>query len=273
MLLKEYYKQLISDKTAVIATNVYNYETLRGIISAAQQTQSKVILQLSKSSLEYLGIKTAVGMCSAALKESGVDGWIHLDHGDSIELVETCLDAGFDSIMIDGSELEFEENVRLTKKAKEIASKYKVPVEAELGFVAKLGQSISRNQLGFTKPEEAKLFVELTNVDSLAVSIGSAHGFYKEKPNLDFIRLAEIRAILPKTPLVLHGSSGIKHSDLKKVISHGINKINVATEFKNIFMNSIRIEVSKNDEIDLRKIFPPAIKAVKELAITKFELT
>ena len=260
------------ERTALIAANFYNLETLKGLLIAANQLDSPIILQLSKSSIDYMGLNTAVALAKAALKEYKVEGWLHLDHGNSFELVKECLEAGFDSVMIDGSELSFEENVNLVQRVVEIAKNYNVPVEAELGYIAKLGQDHDTGDK-FTKSEEAKLFVELTQVDSLAIAIGTAHGFYKEVPKLDFERLVEIKKVLPSTALVLHGSSGIPHSDLKKAIKLGINKINVATEFKDIFMKSLKGILNSSDDIDIRKTFPGAIEKITALAKTKLLLT
>lgn len=260
------------DRTALIAANFYNLETLKGLLIAANELETPIILQLSKSSIDYMGIQTAVGLAKSALKEYDVKGWLHLDHGNSFELVQKCLDAGFDSVMIDGSELTFDLNVTLTSRVVDLAQKYNVPVEAELGYIAKLGQEHDAGDK-FTKSEEAKLFVELTKVDALAVAIGTAHGFYKESPKLDFDRLTEIKKVLPNTALVLHGSSGIPHSDLQRAIKLGINKINVATEFKDIFMKTLKEILNSSDNIDIRQTFPGAINKVTELAKTKLSLT
>lgn len=272
MNLIEKYEQCKSEGSALIAANFYNLETLKGLLIAANELDKPIILQLSKSSIDYIGINTAVALAKAALKEYNVEGWLHLDHGNSFELVSDCLKAGFDSVMIDGSELQFDENIELTQRVVELAKKYNVPVEAELGYIAKLGQEQNPGDK-FTKSEEAKVFVEKTNVNSLAIAIGTAHGFYKETPKLAFDRLVEIKAALPNTALVLHGSSGIPHADLEKSIRLGINKINVATEFKNIFMKSLKEILNSSDNIDLRQTFPGAIDKVTELAKTKLLLT
>ena len=272
MNLRDKIEQCKSECSSLIAANFYNFETLKGLLIAANELDSPIILQLSKSSIDYMGLHTAVGLAKEALKEYNVQGWLHLDHGNSFELVRDCLEAGFDSVMIDGSELPFNENVELTRKVVELAYKYNVPVEAELGYIAKLGQehdSVDK----FTKSEEAKLFVEKTNVHSLAIAIGTAHGFYKETPKLDFNRLIEIKKAIPNTALVLHGSSGIPHSDLGKAIKLGINKINVATEFKDVFMKSLKEILNSTDNIDIRQTFPGAINKVAELAKTKLSLT
>ena len=191
MNVKELLKKCQRDRTAVLATNFYNFETLTAVMQAAQRMQAPVLLQLTRSSIDYMGLEQAVGMGRRAIADYGVEGWIHLDHGGSVELVERCLDAGFDSVMIDASERPFDENVSTTRRIVELARPYGVNVEAELGYVAKLGQAQGG---GFTTPEEAARFVEATGVDALAVAIGSAHGFYKQTPRLDIERLAQIHA-------------------------------------------------------------------------------
>lgn len=253
---------------ALLATNFYNFETLKGIIRSAATTRSPIILQLTRSSIEYIGLKTAVQMARATLLENNVTGWLHLDHSDSYDLVHECLDAGFDSVMIDASEKTFEENIALTRKVVLLAEKYNAHVEAELGYVAKLGQSSEKT--GFTEPWQANRFVEATGVHALAIAIGSAHGFYTDTPRLDMQRLSAIHENTPAS-LVLHGSSGIPSHMLQEAIQRGICKINLATEIKNIFMKMLQQNLTNNSEIDLRIVFPPAINAVAELVKAKLE--
>ena len=268
MTVKELLKDCQQQKCAVLATNFYNLETLLAVMRAAQATSSPVLLQLTRSSIDYMGLKQAVAMARQAIADYGVNGWIHLDHGGSIELVEHCLDAGFDSVMIDASEEPFETNVEITRRVVELAAPYGVNVEAELGYVAKLGQEQGG---GFTTPQEAKLFVEQTGVDALAVSIGSAHGFYKQAPKLDIERLAQIHATTD-VALVLHGSSGIPHDMVQQAITNGIVKVNLATEIKDTFMRNLKSILTTTDEIDLRKVFPKATNAVVELLLEKYKV-
>lgn len=266
MKLQQKLLELKRSGKGILAANFYNFETLKGVLVAANETGLPVILQLSKSSIEYMGLKTAVSLARGGLDEFQVEGWLHLDHGDSFELVEKCLKAGFDSVMIDASELEFEKNVRITSEVVKLARKYGSNVEAELGYIAKLGQE--QIERGFTRPEEAAKFVELTGVDALAVAIGSAHGFYKEVPNLRIDILKQIQEVTSAT-LVLHGSSGIPHWMLKEAISNGITKINLATEIKDAFMRNLKYQLAATNEIDLRKLFPPAIESVTNLVKNK----
>ena len=251
---------------AILACNFYNFETLKGICLAAKAKKAPVILQLSRSSIEYMGLEIAVSLSRAALEFYNIEGWIHLDHGDSVELAHQCLKAGFDSVMIDASEKSFEENIEITRKVTRLARDFDASVEAELGYVAKLGQLHDKH--GFTEPAEARRFVEETGVNALAIGIGSAHGFYKDEPKLDLERLSGIREVTA-APLVLHGGSGIPGNILQEAIKRGICKINIATEIKNEFMKSLSALLKDTKEIDLRIVFPPAIDAVKELVEKK----
>jgi len=268
MTLKEKLASCLQSRSALLAANFYNFETLKGLLLAARETASPLILQLSESSIHYLGLNTAVAMARAMLKEYSVEGWIHLDHRSCLEVVKSCLDAGFDSVMIDANEQSFKENVRITKKAVEMAVSYGTSVEAELGYVAKLGQE---QQAEPTPVSDAKKFAELTGIDVLVIAIGNAHGFYKHTTHLNLERLREIRAVTSCT-LVLHGSSGIPDNQLQEAIRGGISKINLATETKNCFMKKLQSQLADSDEIDLRKVFPKAIQVVQQWIKKKLEI-
>ncbi len=259
---------LSAERKAILAVNFYNFETLSGILKAAKSMSQPIILQLSESSINYLGLKIAAGLARKGLEQYGVEGWLHLDHGGSVELVKRCLDEGFDSVMIDASEKPFDENVKTTLEVVKLAEKYNANVEAELGYVAKLGQQ--QNNSVFTQPEEVKLFTELTGVHALAVAIGSAHGFYKSTPVLQIELLQSIRNATHST-LVLHGGSGIPDYQIQMAIQAGISKINIATETKNIFMKTLKELLIQTEEIDLRKVFPQAILAVESLITNKIK--
>ena len=199
----------------------------------------------------------------------GVEGWIHLDHGDSYELVAQCLDIGFDSVMIDASEQSFADNIAVTSKVVKLAESYGANVEAELGYIAKLGQD--KDGSGFTQPAEAKDFVDATGVDALAIAIGTAHGFYDKEPKLDLALLSKINKATDAT-LVLHGGSGVPGESLRQAIDRGICKINLATEIKNIFMQTLKTRLATNEEIDLRKVFPAATNQIITLVKGKLEI-
>ena len=267
--LQDKFKELRQNKQALLATNFYNFETLKGILQAASLTNNPIILQLTKSSIDYMGLPVALDLAESMLKLYGVEGWVHLDHGDSYDLIARCLDAGIKSVMIDASEKPMDENIRLTKSVVKLAEQYGANVEAELGYVAKLGQQ--RGNIGFTEPVEAKQFVEETGINALAVAIGSAHGFYTEEPNLDLDLLSRIASATP-VALVLHGASGIPHATLVKAVERGICKINLATEIKHIFMETLKTGMAGQNEIDLRKVFPPATSAITDLVKDKLSV-
>jgi fructose-bisphosphate aldolase class II/tagatose 1,6-diphosphate aldolase GatY/KbaY len=265
MNLKEKLASLRKENRAILAVNFYNYETLRAIVTAVKTSGESVILQLSESSIHYMGIETAVAMARSLTDAEGIDSWLHLDHGKDVGIVNRCIEAGFDSVMIDGSQLSFTENVKITSEAVNIAAKRNVCVEAELGYVAKLGQE---QTFDYTDPEQARRFVEETGVDALAVAVGSAHGFYTEAPRLALDVIEEIR-LATNTALVLHGSSGIPHDQIQQAVRMGINKVNLATEVKDLFMKSLGHLLENTGEIDLRIVFPEAIGKVSELVENK----
>jgi len=269
MRLQEKLSAFTKEGKAVLATNFYNFETLSGVLLAAKLKKKPLILQLSESSIQYLGLDIATAMARSALKSFEVDGWLHLDHGSSVEMAHRCLDAGFDSVMIDASEKSIEENIKITSEVVKIASGYHANVEAELGYVAKLGQVQAINQ--YTQPAEAKRFVDATGIHALAIAIGSAHGFYKDTPELQLELLSRIHATTPAA-LVLHGCSGIPDNQLREAIARGISKVNLATEIKNIFMKTLQEILRDNEEIDLRKVFPKATVAVVKLISEKLDI-
>ncbi len=268
MTIHEKLKQYQHNKRAILATNFYNLETLQAIVKSASKVQVPVILQLTKSSIDYIGLKEAVVMGRQALADYQLEGWLHLDHGDSIDLVQRCLDVGFDSVMIDASEKSFDENIRITSEVVKRAAPYQANVEAELGYIAKLGQQQGNE---YTTADEAKAFVEQTGINALAIAIGSAHGFYKSTPQLNIERLRQIHAATDAI-LVLHGSSGIPDGQLKDAINNGITKINLATEIKNAFMQSLKKVLKNTDEIDLRKVFPIARESMENLLVDKYKV-
>ncbi len=269
MLLQELLQSYRESGKAILAANFYNFETLSGILQAAKQKQAPVILQLSESSIQYLGVKTAAGMARNLLEQTNVTGWLHLDHGHSPDIIHACLDAGFDSVMIDASEKPYAENVRLTADIVQLAAAYKANVEAELGYIAKLGQAQATGQ--FTQPEEARAFVEATGVQALAIAVGSAHGFYTHTPQLQIELIADIKQQTPAA-LVLHGASGIPDNQLRAAIQAGITKVNVATETKNAFMKALQSVLQNNQDIDLRVVFPKATQSVIDIIAEKLDI-
>lgn len=267
-------KDAVKGNYAIAAFNVHNMETLKAVIKGAVEMDTPVIIQTSQSTVKYAGIEYLVALVGTAAKLSSVPVVLHLDHCTDWELAKKCIDAGYTSIMVDGSMLSYEENVALVKKAVEYAHLRDVTVEAELGRVAGVEDdlSVEEEKSLYTDPDLAVDFVEKTGVDSLAIAIGTAHGVYKGEPKLDYDRLNIIRNKVD-VPLVLHGASCVPDESIIKAVELGINKINIATELKMPFADAIkRVFKEKPQEDDPRKYFTPAMEAVTEVVKHKIGL-
>ncbi|HEX3252520.1 MAG TPA: class II fructose-bisphosphate aldolase [Pyrinomonadaceae bacterium] len=256
------------DGAAIAALNFYNAETLIAHVRAANALNASIILQTTEATIDYLGLPIILGMAQAAAAESENPIALHLDHGRSYELAARCIDEGYTSVMIDGSKLPFNENCAVTRQVVDRAHAAGVSVEGELGHVGQNSDSADPAET-FTRPEDAARFVEETNVDALAVAVGTAHGFYKGAVRIDFQRLEEISGKIPATPLVLHGGSGVSPELLQQAIACGIRKINFGTELKNAFTQAVKNSLCNSDDIDLRRTFQPAIAAVENISRSK----
>jgi ketose-bisphosphate aldolase len=254
---------------AVAALNFYNAETLIAHVRAAQASNESIILQTTEATIDYLGFGMIVAMATAAADELEQPVALHLDHGGTYELAARCIDKGYSSVMIDGSKLSFADNCAVTQRVVELAHAAGVSVEGELGHVGQNNDPTAAATQFLTEANDAARFVTETNVDALAVAIGTAHGFYKGEVRLDFARLQEINAAVPNTPLVLHGGSGVSAELLQKSIAFGIRKVNFGTELKNAFTRAIKHSLLSSDDIDLRRTFAPAISAVEEISRSK----
>lgn len=262
------------NKYAVGAFNVNNMEMVQAIIQAAEETNSPVILQASQGGLKYAGVEYIAALGKLAGRNARVPVALHLDHGTDFDQVMLCIRHGFTSVMIDGSRFPLEENIAFTKKVVEIAHSVGVSVEAELGKIGGTEDHITVDEKDatFTDPEEAKIFVEETGVDFLAIAVGTAHGVYKGVPKIDYDRIEAIRNKID-VPLVLHGSSGVPYDSLRKAISLGISKINIDTDIRAAFARTVKEYLLANpDQIDPRKILGPASEAMKETIIEKMEV-
>jgi fructose-bisphosphate aldolase class II len=284
------------NRYAVAAFNVQNLESLKAIAEAATEENSPVIIQITPSVIKYAGLPYISSLVKIAAQLAPVPLTMHLDHGEDFDTASKCVDAGFTSVMIDGSFLKFDENVALTKRVVSIAHPKGVSVEAELGKLAGVEErSVEEREAILTDPKTAVEFVEKTGVDALAVAIGTSHGAYKFKSEgkLDLERLKVISETV-SIPLVLHGASsvpdwliekatrygaslsgakGIPEEQIKKAISLGIAKINIDTDLRLAFTATVR-EVLANSpkEFDPRKILGPAKDAMKEVAKSKMRL-
>jgi ketose-bisphosphate aldolase len=256
------------DGAAIAALNFYNAETLIAHVRAANALNASIILQTTEATINYLGLPLILGMAEAAAAELKQPIALHLDHGSSYEAAAKCIDAGYTSVMIDGSKLPFDENCALTRRVVDLAHGAGVSVEGELGHVGQNSDYEDPTKT-FTRPEDAARFVAEARVDALAVAVGTAHGFYKGAVRIDFERLKEISDKIPDTPLVLHGGSGVSAELLRQAIACGIRKINFGTELKNAFTQAVKNSLSSSDDIDLRRTFQPAIAAVENISRSK----
>jgi len=297
---KEIFKKAIDGGYAIPGYNFNNMEQLQAIIMGCAETNSPVILQVSKGARKYANqtllrymAEGAVQMARNDLK-SNIPIVLHLDHGDSYELCVSCIEMGFSSVMIDGSHLPYEENIALTKKVVDYAHRYDVSVEGELGVLAGIEEHVSAEKSHYTNPDDVEDFVKRTGVDSLAISIGTSHGAYKFKikpgetpPPLRFDILEEIEKRIPGFPIVLHGSSsvpqeyvemcnkyggklegavGVPEDQLRRAAKSAVCKINIDTDGRLVVTAKIREVFANQPEIfDPRKYLGPAREALKEL--------
>ena len=271
---KEILQRAFEEHFAVGAFNANNMEQVQAIIEAAQEERAPVILQVSQGAIRYAGLEFAAGLVKIAASLVDIPVVLHLDHGTSFEQNIRCLRAGFTSLMFDGSKLPFEENVAITKKVCEIAHAVGIPVEAELGRVLKASDGVTPEEVkaAMTDPDQAAEFIRLTGADSLAVAIGSVHAMRSREAELDIDRLKAIRDKVG-IPLVLHGSSGVKHESILEAIENGISKINVATYLNQAFVRGLREGVEKMpDEVDPRKFLKISREYVKEAVREKIRL-
>ena len=302
---KEMFQKALAGGYAVPAYNFNNMEQLQGIIIGCVESGSPVILQVSGSARKYADPTFLPYMAMGAVQMAkqlgaGIPIALHLDHGNSFELAKSCIDSGFSSVMLDGSHHPFEENAALTRKVVDYAHERDVTVEGELGVLAGVEDEVSHEVSHYTKPEEVEAFVEKTNVDSLAISIGTSHGAYKfkvkpgeEVPPLRFDILDEIAKRVPDFPIVLHGASsiepeyvkmintfggkmddavGIPTEQLRRAAQSAVCKINIDSDGRLAITATIRKVFAENPaEFDPRKYLGPAREALIEMVKRKNE--
>ena len=294
---KNMFEKSMKEGFAIGAFNVNNMEIIQAIVDAAVAQNSPVILQASSSAIKYARINYLMKMVEAATENNNIPIAIHLDHGPDFETCKMCIDAGFTSVMIDGSKYDFEENVALTKKVVDYAHERGVVVEAELGKLAGIEDDVhvSADDAMYTDPDQAKEFVDRTGCDSLAIAIGTSHGAYKFKgeAKLRFDILAKIKEKIPNTPIVLHGAStvipelvemcnqyggnipgakGVPNEILNEASKSGVSKINVDTDLRLAMTASIRKVFAESPEaFDPRKYLLPAREKIQEVVEFKMK--
>ena len=257
---------------AVGAFNVENMEMVKAVIAAAEELHAPVMLQTTPSTIKYGTLETYFAIVAAEAKKAAVPVCLHLDHGSSFELAVQALKAGYTSVMIDGSHEDLEGNIAVSKKVADVAKACKIPVEAELGKVGGKEDDLEAEADTNTDPMEAKEFVERTGVTSLAVAIGTAHGFYKGTPVLDKERVSEIRKVV-SIPLVLHGASGLSDDEVRECVRRGICKVNFATELRAAYtVAGKKLIEEKPDTFDPKKLGVVGMEAVKNLVMERMKV-
>jgi len=259
---------------AVGSFNVYSHDTIRGVLSCAERLGEPVVVAFGAGYLDRMELAEFVSMAKYRAERLSVPVVLHLDHCRDLSVLEEAMEAGFGSVMYDGSHLPFEENVRNSAEVARMAAGRGVSVEAELGSLA-LGDHSAEGELGdderFTDPEAAREFVERTKIDALAVSIGTVHGFYKGEPD---IRIDILKRIRERTelPLVLHGGSGTPPAILRECIANGIRKINVNTELSQSAVDRIAELVAEDGHIHLSKLSAAVVAAVDQAVEKQIKL-
>lgn len=270
--LKYYLNKARKQGWAVGQFNFSTLEQLRGILGAAQKLKSPVILGTSEGESNFLGLEETIALFEISRMKYNVSAYLHFDHGKDIDLIKRAVDFGYLSIHFDGSGLSFEENIEKTKKVVKYAHSRGVLVEGELGYIRGSSEAYKKKikikKEDLTSPEQVFQFVKETGVDSLAISIGNVHGIYKGQPRLDFERLKEISR---KTNafLVLHGGSGIPQKEIKKAIALDIIKININTELRVVWKESLK---KMRSEIKPYKVLSQAQKSIQEKVEQKIKL-
>lgn len=273
--LNDLFKNINKNKVkAYGAFNLHCYEMILPFFQASKEINIPIIMQISTGTAQYIGYKLLADSVKSLSETSGMDICLHLDHCSKEESIKEAIDSGFSSVMIDGSALPIDDNIKLTKRVVEFAHGVGVSVEGEIGTIGGNEDGIKANidASMYTEPKDALRFYKETGIDAMAISIGTAHGLYKGKANISFEKLKEIKE-LTNAPLVLHGGTGVSNEDIKKCVEYGINKVNVGTELNATWIEKAK-ETFKNGKFSdsLRNLLIPANNSVKEVLLDKIKL-
>ncbi len=273
--IKELFSKPVRGKFAYPAFNTINLETTIGIVAAAEELNTPIILETSEGAIKYAGLETIFETMASLAIKAKVPIALHMDHGKDMDQLKRGIELGYSSVMIDHSHLDLDQNIKDTKAMVEFAHKEGAWVQGEIGRIrgSEDWVSVSDSESLLTEPEEAKRFWEATGVDTLASSVGTIHGIIKmsgkANPHVDVERIEQIASQVP-VPLVLHGASGVPDDIISKAIAAGISIINIDTELRIGFTRALRAALAEHpDEVDPRKYFAPAIAGVTEAAKSK----
>ncbi len=265
-------KRAEKENYAIPAFNIDNLESAMAVSEIMHEMRTPVIVQMIPRTLNYGGVAIYPAMMRELMADCPVDYALHLDHGSSLSLAKKCIAGGFSSVMFDGSLMPFEDNVKFTKEVTDFALPMDVSVEGELGTIGGKEEGDTDLEASYTKVSEAEEFVRRTNVSTLAIGVGTAHGVYKGTPHINVERIKEIHAAID-TPLVLHGASGLSDEVLKDCIAAGITKINFATELRQAYTNGIKAEFAKDPDVFDPKIYMRgAIDNIKDVLRHKINI-
>ena len=271
---KEILEKAKQGNYAVPHFNINNLEWTRYILEEMQELNSAVILGVSEGAIKYMGgVNVVTNLVKSLIKDLNIqiDVVLHLDHGSSFEICQKCIDAGFTSVMIDASHYPLLENINITKRVVEYAHSKNVTVEAEIGQIGGSEDDMEGKNYN-AKLEDVITLVNSTHIDSIAPALGSVHGLYKGKPNLDFITMKKISENV-SIPLVLHGGTGIPDNLIQEAIRNGINKININTELQIAWASEVRKFLKENETAyDPRKVITSGEKAIKKVVKEKTKL-
>ncbi|GAB6137246.1 class II fructose-bisphosphate aldolase [Halanaerobaculum tunisiense] len=269
--LVEMVNQAANNDYAIAGFNVYGYEDATAVIKAAEEMDAPVILMANKDAVEHMPVEVLADILCNLAKEAKVPVCVKLDHAKDYSLVVRAIKSGFTSVMYDGSQLPLEENIAKTQEVVKLAHSVGVAVEAEIGSVGYNDSSIEAKEI-YTDPEEAQLFAEKTNVDALAVAVGTLHRMKKQGAKIQYDRLEKIEKMVD-IPLVIHGSSGVTDQDLSKLATTQVGKVNIGTALRMAFGKTLKEEIEENpEEFDRIKLFKKPMQAVTEVTKEKLDI-
>lgn len=276
---RELFQKALREGYAIGAFNAANLETIKAVTAAGKKLNSPLLIEASPGEAGYVGIKQLVRLIRTYEEELQIPIILNLDHGNDVSVIKKAVDEGFDYVHYDGSKTPFEDNVKNAREVVEYAHKKGVMVEGEIDHIEGSSadhtkESASKYALKdlFTKPEQAKEFVERTGIDTFASFIGNLHGIYADNKHLDLELLQDIRQAIPQAFLSLHGGSGVFEADVKQAIRTGIVKVNVNSEMRIAFKMSLQQTLNATDEIAVYKIMEKPISEVQKVVETKMQL-